>query len=558
MWNRRLKFKPLAIALGLCVSAAANIFAKPFSAPPEPIARVQAILINGNSADAPTAEQLRLKRANSSGTELVKVGTPLFKDDEMWTGRGVEASLAFENAADTEYHVLVSFKENSHGRIGSLWAFFGKFLVSGWGTFDTQTQVVRLGKRATEFYLEVVENGSVNLQVLRGEVEVEPVSGEVPGEVGPKLYGHSLGTNSRAVPTNKGLTVDALHGLEIKKGEPLGKPHKLENTEVETILDATDKLMVASLAGTPSNVIPTSYEFRVELENAPELLKLAAETAFVTARHSATLNPTAENIAKLGDAYKDLGAGKRAAKEYELAAKLNPALNDSVKFLSSQAEAYRLAKNFEKAAEKSSEAVKKSEAATANPYQKHLALNARGNLTYDLAIQNVAKGNWVAAGTYFKLSKTLFEAIKTGTEDTTRLIAAQNLLNVSLAINSDSALTPGDLSKYMRTYRGVLNFPGNYLIGEAVVVISGSRFSLIHCDETLTGSIRAPHQMRRMLTFNVVFDSAEPIKELSLKAILLDEKRIELSSAPGEKNQFTFSTSLTQGPLRCLQVFAFP
>ena len=536
----------LLLVLGFCISLTCDLLRSSHAAPAavEPLAQIQAVLVNDVPTDTPTIEQLQVKRATGA-IEPGRVGTQLFKDDEVKTGSTVEASLLYTKP-NSEYYVEVLMQEGSHARIESLWAYVGKFLISGWGTFDTKTQNVRLAKKATEFYVEVVEGGLVDLKVLRGEVDVETVAGDEPAE--ELGYAHSRWISEKT-------KVGALQGLKIEKGQRLAPPRALQTEEVEAVLTKTDKLMVASLAATtPQNVIPTSYEFEPEFVRNPQSIKLAASAAFKQARRQATFNPTAENVASLGDAYKDMGAGKRAAKEYEEAVKISPALQNSVQFLASQAEAYRLSGDLKKAAEKSDEAVRKS--SEANPFEKRLALNARGTLSYDLAVLYVAAGKWDTAGTYFKESKDLFASAGASPDEPYRWIVQRNLLNVSLAIAPDPTINP-ERSKFMGTYRGVVNFPAAALEGPATLVISGNRFSLISCDDTISGSIIPRREEPDSVLFYVLFDTSMRIKALSLKASLPGEKRIEVTNSADEKNLFSFSTTAKQYPLRCLRTYTF-
>lgn len=534
------------LVLTLCLPTIANHrFVWTASPAAEPLAQIQAILVNDSPVEAPTVEQLQVTRVGGT-TEPGRVGMQLFKNDEVKTGSRVKVSLVYEKA-DTEYNVQVQIHENSRARIESLWAYVGRFLVSGWGSFDTKTQDVRLGKRATEFYVDVAEDGSVDLKVLRGEVEVEKVAGEQPP-------GELLLNHSHARPLVETLKVGALEGVQVKKGERPTAPYKLEQTEVETVLEKTDKLMIASLATTtPLNVIPTSYELTAEIGRDPVKIKAAAVDAFKMARRKATLEPTADNIAFFGDAYKDLGAGKRAVKEYEEAARKKPELETSVRFLASQSEAYRLAGNFIKARDKSEAAVARSQKPGTSSFEKQLAFNARANSTYEAAVQFVAAGDWDSARVYFNKTKGLYESAKVEAPDERYVsIADRNLLNVTLAIDASSGSAP-ELSKFMGTYRGFVTFPGADINGPATIVINGNRFSLIHCEERLTAGIVLREQRADALLIDLIPDASMPIKKLLLKAELLDDKRLVLSSAETERNRFSFSTSTRQTPLACGQ-----
>jgi tetratricopeptide (TPR) repeat protein len=533
------------LVLSLCFPTIANprSFAPATLPSAEPLAQIQAILINDAPADAPTIEQIQITRVGGA-TEPGRVGMPLFANDEVKTGSRVKASLVYEKA-DTEYNVQVQIHENSRARIESLWAYVGRFLVSGWGSFDTKTQEVRLGKRATEFYVDVAEDGSVDLKVLRGEVEVEKVAGEQPP-------GELLLNHPHARPLVETLKVKALEAVQVKKGERPTAPRELEQDEVETVLAKTDNLMIASLATTtPLNVIPTSYKLTPEIGRDPVKIRLAAVDAFKTARRKATLEPTPDNIAFLGDAFKDLGAGKRAVKEYEEAAREKPELETSVKFLANQAEAYRLAGNFVKARDKSEAAVARSQKPGTSSLEKQLAYNARANSTYEAAVQFVAAGDWDNARVYFNRTKGLYESAKVEAPgENYVVIADRNLLNVTLAIDATAGSAP-DLSKFMGTYRGFVTFPGANISGPATVVINGNRFSLIHCEERLTAGIVLRERTADDLLVDLILDTSMPIKKLLLKVQLLDDKRLVLTNADTERNRFSFSTSNRQTPLTC-------
>ena len=542
MRHTRSALTTALLVLSLCFPCTALGNPRLFATAPEPVAQIQSILINGAPVDTPTVEQLEVKRASGT-TEPGRVGLQLFKDDEVKTGALVEINVVYEKP-DTDYHVQVGMQENSRARIGSLWSYFGRFLISGWGSFDTQTQEVRLGKRGTEFYIDVNEDGSVNLKVLEGEVDVERVTTPPPPE--ELDYSHARG------PVEK-ITVNALEGVEIKKGEPPPPPRKLEKEEVETVLNKTDKLMIASLASiTPLNVLPTSYKLEDVGSPDPQNTRAAAQNAFTTARHAAILNRTAENIAALGAAYKDLGAGKRAVREYELAASKEKKLDESVEFVAGQAEAYRLAGNLKKAREKSEAAVKLSERPETTAFEKQLALTARGNSAYDQAIQYVAAGDWVRARPYFNQTKASFESATAETPTGGyKWITDRNLINAQLALDANTASSPG-ISQFMGTYRGVVSFPGADVAGPATIVINGSRFSLIHCEARLTGGIVPREQIAGdAFLVDLILDTSNPVKKLRLKAQMLDDKRLVLSSATGEANRFTFSTAVRQTPLTC-------
>ena len=137
----------------------------------EPVAQIQTILLDGAIVNDAIVDRIQLKRANGT-TEPAKIGALLFEKDEITTGQGVSVNLRFTKA-NSEDQIDVQVQEKSSARIGSLYTLFGRFFISGWGTFDTKTSYVRLGKRGTEFQVDVAADGSADVKVLRGEVEVE-------------------------------------------------------------------------------------------------------------------------------------------------------------------------------------------------------------------------------------------------------------------------------------------------------------------------------------------------------------------------------------------------
>src|SRR5687768_5199285 len=113
----------ITLVLGLCVpiNAGATVSLD------EPLAQIQVVLVNDAPAEVPTIEQVQIKRASGT-TEPGRVGMQLFKDDEVTTGSGVQVSLLFDKA-NSEDQVQVQMHENSRARIGSFWAYVGRFLV---------------------------------------------------------------------------------------------------------------------------------------------------------------------------------------------------------------------------------------------------------------------------------------------------------------------------------------------------------------------------------------------------------------------------------------------
>ena len=517
----------------------------------EPLAVVETIVIN----DLPQTEasnvdslQVEVKRVGTGLVEPATVGMELFKDDEVTTGEQAQVTLVFAKP-DSEDRIEVMLKEKSKARISSIFGYFGSFFISGLGAFDTRTSYVRLGKRGTEFELFVADNGDVDLKVLRGEVDVEKL--EPPptpdGNHHPRRGTETPQPLSRAPGTGEIKTVQALEAIEIKKEHPLPHPRKLADAEVVSVLDWTDKLIIASFGAPPKNIIATTFD---KSTTDPS----AAIAAFKLARQKATLQASATNVQTLGDTYKDLGDGKRSMVEYVEAVKLNPSIKNSSVFLANQAEAYRLTGNLTKAEGLLREATAKL---PADPTSQQLVLNASGNVFHDRAFQSILNGEAGKASGYFREAKIAYQTAdsKSGDGENSATIK-NNLNNVLLAVGLHPR-TSGDKVDLNGTYQGTIDFPGEGLQGPSILIVTGDRFNLQRgCEATLTGSLITRKSDANKTFVDLVFDSTKGVKQLHLQTLGFGEPaqgsdwssgqddQIFLTSAPGEKHNFRFSGEL--------------
>lgn len=520
----------------------------------EPLAEIQTILIKTvPQTEATSISEVEVKRADTGVVEPGKVGMKLFTNDEIKTGEDAEVTIVFTRP-DSDDRIDVMLKENARAKISSLFGYYGSFFISGLGIFDTRTNYVRLGKRGTEFEMFVAENGDVDLKVLRGEVDVERLEPPPVANIASHHFSGELNNAGQPFQVVKNLrvakveTVQALHGVEIRKGQEFPPPRRLKTDEVEDILKWTDKLIIASFpAITPRNIIPTAFYYDSIPTNTAEVA-----LTFQTARRRATLEPNAVNATHLGDVYKDLGDGTKSLVEYAEAVKVKPALSDSIAFLANQAEAYRLAGNLKKAEDNLKKASSKLTGED-DPQLAQLVYNASGNLAYDKAIQSIAGGDGRSARRFFNDSKTAYEAAAAKSITSSRLpeVLNYNLRNVRLAFGPDPTIVlPGpDLTG---TYRGMVKFPGEGLYGDSMLVVTGNRFTLLGCNESLTGSVVTRKGEKNETFVDLMFDSIKGVKKLFLKALSFDHKRIALTSAPGEKNHFDFSTVSGQRLNVCL------
>jgi len=549
----------LLLLLVILLVAPANQSFSTAAAPPyeDPLAEIVAILVNDVPATDPvTVSQIEVQRAATGNVEPGTVGMKLFVNDQIKTGPGVEASVVFTRP-DSDDRIEVQVQPNSKAKISSLFGYYGGFFLSGWGLFDTKTSYARLGKRGTEFQLEVNEEGDIDLRVLRGVVDVE--KGEFSPD-GPDVA--ATGSADRKQPnpvvrfrhaTRRAMAVEAkqvgrLQSMLIKRSEALPEPRALSSDEAINILNKTDKLILASLPAAPPKNIITTSAIPKNPDADPVETAQTVQQAFKDARRKAILEPNATNFVALGDVYKDLGAGKRSLGEYKEAEAEKPALRDNVKFLASQAEAYRLSGNLIKAEQKGVEAVRKSR--RADPSSAQLALNALGNVKYDKAVASIARGEWDAAKRFFRASQTAFEdASKGQSVDVNVRVIKYNLDNVKLAFGDDPA-TPSSLNG---TYRGAVNFPAAGIKGSAVLVFTGKRFTLMTCEESLRGSIITSRETPEGQLFEFVFDGKSPVKRITLKADVIDDK-ITLSSLASDRNTFSFRTLLKQPALKCIRM----
>ena len=109
------------------------------------VAEIQAILIDGVAQTEVTdVTRLEIKRIEDARLESGSVGTKLFTGDEVRTGAGVVVSIIF-TGHNSRIEVFV--QDKSRAAIGSLFSYYGRYLIRGLGIFDTQTSYARLEAR---------------------------------------------------------------------------------------------------------------------------------------------------------------------------------------------------------------------------------------------------------------------------------------------------------------------------------------------------------------------------------------------------------------------------
>jgi len=542
----------IARSLMVILSALAFSYQVHAAAPEEQVvADIQAILIGGEArTEAASVAELRIRRADTGKVEVGKVGTRLVFGDEIKTGADVEVSLIFTRP-NTEDRIEVFMLQNSHAAVSSLFSFYGSFIVSGWGIFDTKTRYVRLGKRGTEFQIDVDDKKeTVDLTVLRGLVEVDQreFSPPTPQPILEDQFINSAYVMPAPSRAQRTAIVTGMQKVRIEKNAPIPAPVDLKDVEVVGYVARTNYLYLATMpARTPSNIRPT---ITIGEKDNPRDNKAHALETLTKAREAAILKPDATNTRKLGEVYKDFGAGPRSAIELNKAETLDPALRRDTSFLISQAEAYRLSGNLEKS-ENRLRAARTTPGATANPDTDRAIKIASGNLNYDQALVAIARDDRPAATTHLRDSRRAYEAaVRTGRPDP---IVSRNLNNVKLAINkSDPTATRS--SGLDGTYRGTLDFPAARLSGEATLVITGSRFSLIHCKGTFKGSIVPGTKTADGTTpYDFLFETHGPVPKLTLKFDGTVTARI-VTNAPGETHKFNFTQHQTTTPgMKCVE-----
>ena len=513
----------------------------------EMIVDVLAILVGGEAQTEPVdVSQAAVRRAINGNVEPAQAGMRLLVGDEIKTGPGVEVSLVFTKPNSLE-RIEVFVLENSKAGISSLFGFYGAFLVSGWGIFDTRSKFVRLGKRGTEFEMQVDKSGVVDLKVLRGEVEVE--KGEFdpvpPGAIRVDEFLNASYERPGPVLTQTKRTIGGLQSVRIEKDKPIPEPRPLGETEVMSYLQKTNHLYIATMPSRlPTNIRPTTYI----PGNDPAENKRRATDAFIKARKDAILNPDANNTKKLGEVYKDFGAGGRSNDEFNKAVKLNPRLMNDFNFLVSSSEAYRLSGNLAESQTRLTKAFTRVQGVDATT--KGAARIASGNLAFDKAIVSIARNDRKAAAEFFAESRKAFEAAGTSPIGRKDAVVSNNLNNVKLAINkADPTATVH--TGLDGTYRGNMNFPAASLAGNATLVITGNRFTLTHCKRSFDGKILVLNKADGLYDF--VFETHAPVAKLTLNFGGTEHARV-LASAPGEKHVFNFVQNQTVPAMTCVQI----
>ncbi len=549
--DTKLKRKPTRsclltlFALGVSLSFQHNAQAAPEDE--MVVADIQAILVGGEPRSAPVSiDQLAIKRAAGGPPEAGQLGMRLVKGDTIKTGIGVEVNLVFTNPNNDE-RIEVFVLEKSKASISSLFGYYGSFWISGWGLFDTKTQYVRLGKRGTEFQMVVDERGSVDLTVLRGIVDVEQGQFQPPTpqavledeftEVAYQLPARG--------PLQSRAEVQGLHKVRIEKNKPIPQAQLLNKTEVERYVQRTNHLYIATMPmRLPKNIKPTTILIS---EADPEEDRRRAVETFNKARLDAILTPDAANTRKLGEVYKDFGAGQRSTGEFNKAVKQDPALVKDANFLISRSEAYREAGDLiaaDRALKAASAQINTADADTVRSIKI-----ASGNLSYDKAMNSIARGDKQAAAAQLSDSRAAYEAARSnaGSEDP---VVTRNLNNVKLGINrTDPTATTG--VGLDGTYRGKMDFPSAGLTGDATLVITGNRFSLTHCKGSFKGTIE-PKKTPTGPAYDFVFETHAPVAKLTLVFTGTNTERI-ITNAPAESHTFKFTQNAASTGMRCIQ-----
>ena len=228
-----------AVGLGGLLLLAALALATPLAA--EELALIDDIVVDGESPEEPSAENLTIVVAAKGASETGRRGMGLSAGDEVRTGEGVQAVLRFLNL-DSEVDPLVFVDESSTYEITgptTLTGLFGRLFASVAGLFSVITPAGRLGVEGTEFDVLIDDDGGVDIRVLEGVVAFEPAAVEEdPGAGGeerppPAEPTEPSSTGGSAIrvelPTDTSKTVEM--DLTVSNGCPEPERFFIESPE---------------------------------------------------------------------------------------------------------------------------------------------------------------------------------------------------------------------------------------------------------------------------------------------------------------------------------------
>ncbi|HUR99714.1 MAG TPA: metallophosphoesterase [Pyrinomonadaceae bacterium] len=443
------------------------------AAPPDgQVADIQAILVGGEAqTEAANLAQVEIKHGATGKTEVGRVGMRLVVGDEITTGGDAEVSLIFSKP-NSDQRIEVFVLQRSKAAISSLYSFYGSFLISGWGIFDTRTRYVRLGKRGTEFQIDVdAKRGTVDLTVFRGVVDLQQGVFAPPAGHAAVLTDQFIDAGyqpSASSPPPSTAVVEGLHKVRIEKNVRIPKPQLLEASEVVSYVQRTNYLYIATMpARPPADIRPTTY---TAVRDPVENKRLAAE-ALTKARIDAILHPDAENTRRLGEAYKDFGAGQRSTTEFNKATKLEPGLVNDPSFLISRSEAYRLSGDLAESDRQRTAAANRIGKAD---ILKSTDLNiASRNLNHDKANASLARDESGKASTHLPESRTQplarTEATAQAATANVPLPMREGSLRMAVFGNSGSGTKAQyDLGGVMEEYRKIVGFDWVLLTGNNI------------------------------------------------------------------------------------------
>jgi tetratricopeptide (TPR) repeat protein len=367
------------------------------------IARIKKVLVDGRPVDYVTQAQVTVIRTHQRTKETGERGTPLYGQDEVRTGPGVQVILVIHHP-DVEKYRRIIINSNTHIRIhsDSIFQYFGRISVSIRGLFDVKTNYVSIGASGTEFECEVKEDGTTGVTVFDGKTAIRkgdfrstvsrsggaslPASGLTIADAtsGTLVFGNprlaapttalalSHKQNIREAPPV--LVVTKQEELTVTREAPLPEaPTLIANDRLQPLLDWTNRAILADAPVVPAKKIIPRYDSASE-----------RAAAFKAARFRAIVGNEGRSHETLGNIFAAWGYGAMALHEYQHQQDLIPQRRNQADFLTNLSEAYRLTAQGIHTAQlnKAEQTVKR--AIELNP-QYAPAYNSRGNISADKA-----------------------------------------------------------------------------------------------------------------------------------------------------------------------------
>ena len=338
---------------------------------PEPVAQIFAVLWRNDEVPHMTPGLVTITRGPGGcpPAEFISKGVPLCKGDKVKTARDVRVKILF---GDPKNKNEVTVEERSEITISSIWCGrLCRWFASLTGQFDNRVQHVGLTNKSTVYEVLSHRDGSIELMVFEGVVEVTKLPPDAAGDPGSNPTAEA--SPSPGSPNNVLDTVPRLFKLIINPDGSVAEKLAMTHEKLCSALEfstAAEILLYQTPAEVGGNVAKfTNYESIGRRNNT-----------FQTARCASFWEPSqGQHFETLGYIYNDWGNGEKALEMFAKAVKLYGA-PPADKLTINKAEALRQIREYDQALTEVQAVLARTDSSLMGS-----ALNLRGNIFYDQA-----------------------------------------------------------------------------------------------------------------------------------------------------------------------------